>query len=67
MSGCHPTRLFCGVSIIKAYVFDVSKGVFDLVTGSFVVDVICKAGFVRGIEDDKIQLVLPDTTPTADT
>ena len=44
-------------------VLDEGKWKFDLVTSRIVVDIVSDAGFVRGVEDDKIHRVLSNSTP----
>lgn len=47
--------------------FDESKGKLDLVAGRVVVDVVCDACFVGGIEDDQVHSVLSDSAPRTNT
>jgi len=47
----HATGVFCRVPIFKGDIFDICERVFNFLASSLVVDVVCQASFVGGIED----------------
>lgn len=53
------------VSLLQSDVLDPGEWIFDLVAGGIVVDIVCDASLVGGVEDDQVHCALPDSTPGA--
>lgn len=61
-----PVRLRGLVTRFQSDVLDVGKGIFDLVAGGVVVDVVGHAGLFGRVENNQIHGILPNAAPTAD-